>query len=212
MVGERGSERGERRKRDLRKCACVMGSRGDAETLRISFPCSSSIPHLLLIPSHQRVRHRALCCLHTRKKEKERNSPSLQRTHIPKPPGNMSMEGQVTFREISRELKPQSSSFPAATTQDLPVSGKPHPACRFGDKPSPLLHLISFPVNYVFIIYSRALLLVTSCCLLLLRAGHVSGSARHSGGLQGWTTGMWWTKTIWDKMKKLVCHWGSHSH
>lgn len=53
---------------------------------------------------------------------------------------------------------------------------------------------------------------MTSCCLLLLRAGHVSGSARHSGGLQGWTTGLWWTKTIWDKMKKLVCHWGSHSH
>lgn len=150
--------------------------------------------------------------LSAHQKERKRNSPSLQRTHIPKPPGNMLMEGQVTFRDISRELKPQSSSFPAATTQDLLVSGKPHPACRFGDKPSPLLHLISFPVNYVFIIYSRALLLVTSCCLLLLRAGHVSGSARHSGGLQGWTTGMWWTKTIWDKMKKLVCHWGSHSH
>lgn len=55
----------------------------------------------------------------------------------------------------------------------------------FGDKSSPLLHLITLPVKYIFIIYIRALLLVTSCCILLLRAQHCSGSACHFSAFRG---------------------------
>lgn len=66
---------------------CVTRSRGDAETLQTSFPCSSSsVSHLLLIPLDQRVRQKTLPCLLTRNKEGKRNSPSPQGTDIPMTP------------------------------------------------------------------------------------------------------------------------------
>lgn len=68
LGGEKDSERVlEEEEGPKEACACVMRSRGDAETLQASLPCSSSsISHLLLIPLDQRVRQRAPWCLHTR--------------------------------------------------------------------------------------------------------------------------------------------------